>query len=95
MSIYTSWSWLWPKCNRLLSFGRPCGAVTLPRWCDSTGYPDYGRYGDLPLQGKIRTEETEFTQYIITTKPRGSLYGAEVISVINNTSLQKKLFSSG
>jgi hypothetical protein len=23
---------LWPKCNRLLSLGRPWGAVTLSRW---------------------------------------------------------------
>jgi hypothetical protein len=27
-------SWLWPKCYRLLSLGRPKDAVTLPRWCE-------------------------------------------------------------
>jgi hypothetical protein len=26
--------WLWPKCNRRLSLGRPSGVVTLPRWCE-------------------------------------------------------------
>ena len=28
-------SWLWRNCNRLLSLGRPWGAVTLSRWCFS------------------------------------------------------------
>ena len=34
MSSQTSWSPppLWLKCNRLLSMGRPVGAVTLSRW---------------------------------------------------------------
>ena len=27
-------SWPWQQCNRLLSLGRPWGAVTLSRWCD-------------------------------------------------------------
>ena len=27
-------SWAWQKCNRLLRFGRPWGAVTLSRWCE-------------------------------------------------------------
>ena len=27
-------SWAWQKCNRLLSLGRPWGAVTLSRWCE-------------------------------------------------------------
>jgi hypothetical protein len=31
--------------------GVPEGALNL----NSTGYPDHGRYGDLPLQGKIPT----------------------------------------
>jgi hypothetical protein len=31
----------------------PGGALNL----NSTGYPDHGRYGDLPLQGKIPTIE--------------------------------------
>jgi hypothetical protein len=30
--LWTSWSRLWPKCNRLLRLGRPWGAVTLSRW---------------------------------------------------------------
>jgi hypothetical protein len=29
------------------------GALNL----NSTGYPDHGRYGDIPLQGKIPTAE--------------------------------------
>jgi hypothetical protein len=33
--------------------GVPGGALNL----NSTGYPDHGRYGDLPLQGKIPTVE--------------------------------------
>jgi hypothetical protein len=33
--------------------GVPGGALNL----SSTGYPDRGRYGDLPLQGKIPTAE--------------------------------------
>jgi hypothetical protein len=33
--------------------GVPGGALNL----NSTGYPDHGRYGDLPLQGKIPTAE--------------------------------------
>jgi hypothetical protein len=33
--------------------GVPGGALNL--YC--TGYPDHGRYGDLPLQGKIATAE--------------------------------------
>jgi hypothetical protein len=33
--------------------GVPGGALNV----DSTGYPDHGRYGDLPLQGKIPTPE--------------------------------------
>jgi hypothetical protein len=33
--------------------GVPGGALNL----NSTGYPDHGRYGDLPLQGKISTAE--------------------------------------
>jgi hypothetical protein len=58
-------SWLWPKCNRLLT-GRPWGAVTLSRrggwWymdmeCWEGSYPDCGRYGNLPLQGKIPMAE--------------------------------------
>jgi hypothetical protein len=32
----------------------PVGALNL----NSTGYPDHGRYGDLPLQGKIPTTES-------------------------------------
>jgi hypothetical protein len=35
--------------------GVPGGALNL----NSTGYPDYGRYADLPLQGKISTAELE------------------------------------
>jgi hypothetical protein len=31
----------------------PGGALNL----NSTGYPDHGRYGNLPLQGKIPTAE--------------------------------------
>jgi hypothetical protein len=33
--------------------GVPGGALNL----NYTGYPDHGRYGDLPLQGKIPTAE--------------------------------------
>jgi hypothetical protein len=33
--------------------GVPGGALNL----NSTGYPDHGRYGDLPLQEKIPTAE--------------------------------------
>jgi hypothetical protein len=33
--------------------GVPGGALNL----NSTGHPDHGRYGDLPLQGKIPTAE--------------------------------------
>jgi hypothetical protein len=33
--------------------GVPGGALNL----NYTGYPDHGRYGDLPLQGKIHTAE--------------------------------------
>jgi hypothetical protein len=33
--------------------GVPGGALNL----NSTGYPDHGRYGDLPMQGKIPTAE--------------------------------------
>jgi hypothetical protein len=33
--------------------GVPGGALNL----NSTGYPDHGRYGDLPLQGKIPIAE--------------------------------------
>jgi hypothetical protein len=33
--------------------GVPGGALNL----NSTGYPDHGRYGDLPLQRKIPTAE--------------------------------------
>jgi hypothetical protein len=33
--------------------GVPGGALNL----NSTGYPDHGRYGDLPLQGKIPMAE--------------------------------------
>jgi hypothetical protein len=33
--------------------GVPGGALNL----NSIGYPDHGRYGDLPLQGKIPTAE--------------------------------------
>jgi hypothetical protein len=66
-------SWLCPKCNRLLRLGArraplscpddvsdgmykrevPGGALNL----NSTGNPDRGRYGDLPLQGKTPTAE--------------------------------------
>jgi hypothetical protein len=66
-------SWFWPKCHRLVRLGPhrarlrcpddvnddmcergvPGGALNL----NSTGYPDHGRYGDLPLQGKIPTAE--------------------------------------
>jgi hypothetical protein len=35
--------------------GVPGGTVNL----NATGYPDHGRYGDLPLQGKIPTAEPE------------------------------------
>jgi hypothetical protein len=58
----------WPKCNRL-----PWGAVTLSRWGGwwymnmkyqegpktwiLLNYPDRGRHGDLPLQGKISVAE--------------------------------------
>jgi hypothetical protein len=34
--------------------GVPEGALNL----SSTGYPDRGRYGDLPLQGKVPTAES-------------------------------------
>jgi hypothetical protein len=34
--------------------GVPGGALNL----NSTGYPDHGRYEDLPLQGKIPTAES-------------------------------------
>jgi hypothetical protein len=33
--------------------GVPGGDLNL----NSTGYPDHGRYGDLPLQGRIPTAE--------------------------------------
>jgi hypothetical protein len=33
--------------------GVPGGALNL----NCTGYPDHGRYGDLPLQGKVTTAE--------------------------------------
>ena len=62
-------SWLWRNCNRLLSLGRPWGAVTLSRWCEwwyigrwgarrglksrPTNYPDHGPHGDLPPTRKI------------------------------------------
>jgi hypothetical protein len=37
--LWTLWSpsWLWLKCNRLLRFGRPWGAVTLSQ-CDGWWY---------------------------------------------------------
>jgi hypothetical protein len=35
--------------------GVPGGGFTL----NSTSYPDHGRYGDLPLEGKIPTAEPE------------------------------------
>jgi hypothetical protein len=33
--------------------GVPGGSLNL----NTTGYPDHGRYGDLPLQGKISTAQ--------------------------------------
>ena len=66
-------SWLWRKCNRLLTLGRPWGAVTLSRWCEgwcigrwgarrghksrSTNYPDHGHHGDPPPTRKIHMVE--------------------------------------
>jgi hypothetical protein len=51
------------------------------------GYSDHGRYGDLPLWGKIPTAEpgiepgTSWLVEVLTTKPRGwsvfSLYNLE------------------
>jgi hypothetical protein len=43
---------------------------------NSTSYPDHGRYGDLPLQGKISTEKPGIepgTSWLValTTKPQG------------------------
>jgi hypothetical protein len=34
-----------------------CGVAGGALNLNSTGYPDHGRYGDLPLQGKISTAE--------------------------------------
>ena len=33
--LWTSWSWTWQECNRLLRLGRSWGAVTLSQWCVS------------------------------------------------------------
>jgi hypothetical protein len=35
--------------------GVPGGALNL----NSTGYPDHGRYGDLPMQGKFPQQNQE------------------------------------
>jgi hypothetical protein len=72
MSIWTSWSpflvvtdfWGWSahraqlRCPDDVSYdiyerGVPGGALNI----NSAGYPDHGRYGDLPLKGKIPTAE--------------------------------------
>jgi hypothetical protein len=31
----------------------------VPKYLNSTGYPDHGRYGNLSLQGKFSTAESE------------------------------------
>jgi hypothetical protein len=63
--------WLWPKYNRLQSVGAPIRrGYVAPMMCErgvprgalnpsSTSYPDHGRCGNLPLQGKIPTAEPE------------------------------------
>jgi hypothetical protein len=50
--------------------GVPGGALNL----DSTGYPDYGRYGNLPLQGKISTAEPglDYTASETTSRAKAS-----------------------
>jgi hypothetical protein len=40
-------------CDDVCECGVPGGALNL----SSTSYPDYGRCGELPLQGKIPTAE--------------------------------------
>jgi hypothetical protein len=64
-------SWLRPKCNRLLRSHRAqlrcpddvsddmceCGVPGGALNPNSTSYPDHGRCGDLPLEGKITTVE--------------------------------------
>jgi hypothetical protein len=45
--------------------GVPGGALNL----NSTSYPDHGRYGDVPLQGKVPTAESRIEPG--TTKARG------------------------
>jgi hypothetical protein len=47
--------WGWGARRAHLRCGVPWGVLNL----NSTSYPDHGRYGDLPLQGKIPTAEPE------------------------------------
>jgi hypothetical protein len=52
--------------------GIPGGALNI----NSTSFPGHGRYGDLPLQGKIPTAEpgietgTSWIVEVLTAKPR-------------------------
>jgi hypothetical protein len=61
-SVTDFWDWganwaqlRWPDdvSGDMYERGVPGGALNL----NSTGYPDHGRYGDLPLQGKIPMAE--------------------------------------
>jgi hypothetical protein len=45
----------------------PGGALNL----SSTNYPDHGRQGDLPLQGKIPMAEPGIEPDTLITRPRG------------------------
>jgi hypothetical protein len=66
--------------------GVPGGAINP----NSTGYPDHGGYGDLPLQGEIPTAEPGIEHNFmhssqnLTTKPRGwSFFNAVKCSEIS------------
>ena len=53
-------SWAWQECNRLLSLGRPWGAVTLSRWCVS------GDIGGCSARRALKPKFYHSTQTVVT-----------------------------
>ena len=53
-------SWTWQECNRLLSLGRPWGAVTLSRWCVS------GDRGGCSARRGLKPKVYKSTQTMVT-----------------------------
>jgi hypothetical protein len=68
--------------------GVPGGAVNL----NTTGYPDHGRYGDLPLKGNISTAKPEIepgTSWLVVRSSNHQARGWPACNICNTAVWRK------